>query len=127
MIWALLAAYFLGGGLGGVSGSLLTSETLKQLGAQSLTIIASPERAKRAETIIADLRKETRAFERKFSKSGRQLNRSYKNHDADEAQTLAILDGMNSAWADMQLNAIELRFELREQMTEEEWTELFGQ
>jgi len=25
MIWALLAAYFLGGGLGGVSGSLLTT------------------------------------------------------------------------------------------------------
>lgn len=127
MIWALLAAYFLGGGLGGVSGSLLTSETLKQLSAQSLTIIADPSRAERVENTFGVLRKEIRAFERKFSKSGRQLNRSYKSHDADEVQALAILDDMNSAWADMQLNAIDLRFELRQQMTEAEWTELFGQ
>ena len=126
MIWALLAAYFLGGGLGGVSGSLLTTAVVKQLSEQTETIIDNPTRAATAQQTLRELRKEIRAFETVFAKSGRQLTKSYKNHEADQEQALTILSDLNSDWEAMQLRAIELRFELRDQMTEGEWDELFA-
>lgn len=125
MIWALLAAYFLGGGLGGVQGSLLTSSAVKQLSQMSETIVSEPGRAEAAQQILKELRKEISGFEKKFKKAGRELNRSYKSHEADEEQALEILRQLNSDWEIMQDNAIDLRFQLRDRMTEEEWVELF--
>jgi len=125
MIWAILAAYFLGGGLGGVHGSLLTSTMVKELSLQAETIIIEPDRAGVAHAIFKELRNEIRGYERRFARSGRQLNRSYKNYEADEEQTLSILRELNTNWESTQQRAIELRFELRQQMTEQEWNELF--
>ena len=127
MIWALLAAYFLGGGLGGVSGSLLTTAIVKQLSEQTETIIDDPTRAAAAQQTLKELRKEIRVFERTFAKSGRQLTKSYKDHEADQEQAFAILNELNSDWEAMQLRAIDLRFELQDHMTEGEWAELFAQ
>ena len=127
MIWALLAAYFLGGGLGGVNGSLLTTAVVKQLSEHTETIIDDPTRAAAAQQTLKELRKEIKAFERTFAKSGKKLTKSYKNHAAGQEHAFAILSDLNSSWEAMQLSAIDLRFELRDQMTEAEWTELFAQ
>ncbi len=127
MIWALLAAYYLGGGLGGVNGSLLTTAIVKQLSEQTETIIDDPTRAAAAQQTLKELRKEIRVFERTFAKSGRQLNKSYKDHEADQEQAFAILSELNSDWEAMQLRAIDLRFELQDHVTEGEWAELFAQ
>lgn len=127
MIWMLLAAYYLGGGLAGVSGSLLTVEMLEALNARSKSVITDPVRAEAAAEKIMAVHKEVRAFERKFSKAGRHLKRSYREHDADEAKALEVLDGLNHAWLETQLYAVEKRFELKEQLTESEWTALFAE
>ena len=126
MIWALLAAYFLGGGVGGASGSMLTTESVKQLSQQAEEIIAEPARAEAAQQTLAELRREVKAFEKMFSKSGKQLNKSYKDHTADDELALAILEELNLGWHASQQRAIELRFELRDSVTEEEWAELFA-
>jgi len=126
MIWALLAAYFLGGGIGGVSGSILTSASVKQLSERTEEVIADPARAEAAQQTLAELRQEVKAFQKMFSKSGRQLNKSYKDHAADVNQTLAALEELNSGWDAAQQRAIELRFALRDSMTEEEWAALFA-
>ena len=126
MIWALLAAYFLGGGVGGVSGGMLTPASVKQLSERTEEVITDPARSEAAQQSLAELRKEVRAFQRTFSKSDKQLNKSYKNHAADINQALAVLDDLNSGWALSQERAIDLRFELRDSMTEEEWTALFA-
>jgi len=125
MIWAMLAAYFLGGGMGGVHGSLLTSTMVKELSLLAETVIVEPERAGTVKSTFEALRNEIRRYERKFARSGRQLNRSYKDHEADREQVLSILSDLNNDWETMQNRAIELRFELRDQMTEEEWKKLF--
>lgn len=125
MIWAILATYFLGGGLGGVNGSLLTSAMVKELSHKAETVIIEDDRAGTAQTIFKELRNEIRGYERKFARSGRQINRSYKDYEADKEKTLSILRDLNSDWETMQQRVIELRFELREQMTEQEWNELF--
>ncbi len=126
MIWALLAAYFLGGGVGGVSGSMLTSASVKQLSERTEEVIADPARAEAAQQTLAELRQEVKAFQKTFSKSGRQLNQSYKDHEADFNQALAVLDELNSGWDASQQRAIDLRFELRDSMTEDEWVALFA-
>ena len=126
MIWALLAAYFLGGGVGGVSGSMLTTAALDQLSKQTATVVVDPARAAAAQQTLAELRKEVKAFEKTFARSGKQLTRSYKDHAADFDQALAILDDLNSGWAVSQQRALDLRFELRASLTEEEWAALFA-
>jgi hypothetical protein len=125
MIWALLAAYFLGGGLGGINGSMLTTGAIDVLSEQAQTIIDSPSRAAAAQQVLKELRQEVRAFERSFGKSGKMLSRSYKDHSSTREHALTILNDLNSDWQTRQTRAIDLRFKLREQMTEEEWGELF--
>lgn len=128
MIWALLLAYFLGSGVGvgGVNGSMLTPASVKQLSERAEEVITDPARAEATQQTLAELRKEVKAFQKTFSKSDKQLNKSYKNHAVDINQALAVLDDLNSGWALSQQRAIDLRFELRDSMTEEEWTALFA-
>ncbi len=126
MIWALLAAYFLGGGVGGVSGGMLTPASVKLLSARTAEVIVDSARAEAAQETLAKLRKEVKAFEKTFSKSGKQLNKSYKDHSDGGNQALVILDELNSGWEASQQRAIDLRFELSDSMTEAEWAALFA-
>jgi len=124
MLIALLAAFLLGGG--GVSGSVLTTAAVKQLSKQTETVVADPARAETAQQTLKALRKEVKAFEKRFTKSGKQLTKSYKDHTADPDQALAILDELNSGWQVSQQHALDLRFELHDSLTEEEWAALFS-
>lgn len=126
MIWALLAAYFLGGGVGGVSGSMLTPAAVTQFSKQAELVVVDPARAEAAQRTLVELGKEVKAFEKKFAKSGKQLTRSYRDHTADRDQALALLEDLNSAWETSQQRALDLRFELRDSLTEEEWAALFA-
>ena len=126
MIWALLAAYFLGGGVGGASGGMLTPASVKQLSARAEEVIVDSARAEAAQQTLAELRKEVKAFQKTFSKSGKHLDKSYKDHADGGDQALLILDELNSGWQVSQQRAIDLRFELKDSMTEEEWTVLFA-
>ena len=126
MIWALLAMYFLGGGLAGVNGSMLTISVVKELRAASENVISNPQRANAAQETLRKLQKEIARFERKFARTGWQLNRYYRSHAADEKPALDTLHRFNRDWEVMQRQAIELRFRLREEMTEEEWNALFA-
>ena len=125
MIWALLAMFFLGGG-GGISGSMLTTAGVKQLIEQTELVVADPARVEAAQQTLKDLRIEVKAFEKKFAKSGKQLTKYYKDHAADADEALAILEDLNSGWESSQQRAVELRFELKESLTEEEWAALFA-
>jgi hypothetical protein len=124
MIWALLAMLLFGGGAGS-SGGLLTAADIKQMSARAEVIIEDPVRAQNAQETLAKLRKEAKAYEKVFTKSGKQLIKSYKDHASDIDEERAIQKAMNSSWSISQQRALDLRFELKESMTEEEWTELF--
>jgi len=126
MIWALLAAYFLGGGVGGASGGMLTLASVKQLSSRAEEVIVDSVRAEAAQQTLTELRKGVKAFQKTFSKSGRQLNKSYKDHADGGNHAQLILDELNSDWVVSQRRAIDLRFELRSSMTEEEWVALFA-
>jgi len=123
MIWALLIAYFLSGG--GVSGSMLTPESVNQLSKRTETVVADPARAEATQQLLAQLYKEVKAFDKKFADSGSQLKKSYKDHTADTDQAMAILEDLNRGWEASQQRGIDLRFELRNSLTREEWAALF--
>lgn len=125
MIWALLAAYFLGGA-GGISGSALTTTAVKQLSVLAAELIGDPDRSEAAQQTLKELGAEVKVFEKAFIRSGKQLTKFYKDHAAGPDQALAILDDLNLGWQSSQQHALDLRFELRDSMTEAEWAALFG-
>jgi len=121
---ALLAAYLLGGG--GLGGSILTPAAVKQMSKQVEVTVADPARAEAAAETLAELKVEIKGFDKKFAKSGKELTKLYKDHGADGDQMLAVLAELNADWEGSQQRGIDLRFELRESLTEEEWAAVFG-
>lgn len=124
MLIALLAAYLLGGG--GAGGGILTPAAVKQIGDQIEVAVLEPARAGAAAQTLAELKDAIKGFDKRFAKSGKELSKLYKDHSADAEQMLAVLEPLNAGWEASQQRAIELRFELRESMTEEEWAAVFG-
>ena len=125
MFWALLGMFLLGGGAG-VSGGMLTSAGVKQMSARTEVVIEDPSRAEAAQETLDKLREEVKAYEKMFSKSGKQLIKSYKDHTSSIDRERLIQEDLNSSWKVAQQRALDLRFELKESMTEEEWTALFS-
>lgn len=124
MLMALLAAYLLGGG--GLGGSILSPAAVKQMSKQVEVTVADPARAEAAAETLAELKVEIKGFDKKFAKSGKELTKLYKDHGADGDQMLAVLAELNADWEGSQQRGIDLRFELRESLTEEEWAAVFG-
>ena len=89
-------------------------------------VIEDPDRSEAAQSTLKDLRNEAKNFQKVFKNSGKQLTKSYKNHAAEREQILNILADLNSTWEVSQQSALDLRFELRDSMTEAEWSELLG-
>ena len=125
MLVALLAAYLLGGGAG-VSGGILTPAAVKQIGKQVEATVSDPARAESAAQTLAELKTEMKGFEKTFAKSGKELTKLYKDHAADAGQMLAVLEEFSTGWEASQKRAIDLRFELKESLTEEQWATVFG-
>lgn len=124
MIWALLAMYFLGGSVG--SGAILTSTGVAELQKQVLIVMDDEARAHRASAILEELRKEVTAFEKAFAKSGKQLNKLYKDPRDNGQAAFDILDGLNATWESGQERALDARFALRDELSQDEWDKLFG-
>ncbi len=127
MIWALLAGYLIVAfGGGDVNGGLLTTAGLKQMSARIEVVIEDPSREEAAQEILTKLGAETKAFEKVFTKSGKDLLGFYKDHGSSIEQERLVQEELNSSWKVAQQGALDSRFELKESMTEEEWTELFS-
>jgi hypothetical protein len=124
MLMALLAAYLLGGG--GASGGVLTVPAVKQIQARVEASVADSSRAEAAAAELAALKAEIKSFDKTFGKSGKQLTKLFKDHDAGAAEMQEALDALNRDWADAQSEALEIRARLREQLTREEWQAVFG-
>ena len=118
--------YFFGGGAGGISAGALTPTAVRELGERVAIVVEDPARAAAAQAMLKDLRKEAAAFEKKFTATGKAVSRSYRDHAADRAEIEAVLDQLNRDWERGQERALDIRFELREQLTREEWAALYS-
>jgi hypothetical protein len=126
MFWAFMYWYFLGGGAAAISAGALTPMAVEALSDRVAIVVEDPVRADAARSTLADLKKETAAFGKTFAATGKALKRSYLDHGADRAEIEAVLEQLNRDWERGQERALDLRFELREQLTREEWHALYS-
>lgn len=125
VFWAFLAWYLFGGATVG-SGAILTSAGVADLQEQVTVVVTDRTRREDALSVLEGLEKDVRAFEKSFQKTGKQLNKLYIEHADNRATARSILAGLSSEWADGQDRALDARFALRDQLTEDEWEALFG-
>ena len=127
VFWAFMYWYFFGGGAGGINAGALTPAAVEELSDRAAIVVEDPARAEAAQSILEDLRKDVVAFDRKFVTAGKGVRRSYRDHAADRAEVEAALDQLNRDWERGQERVLDLRFELREQLTREEWAALYAE
>jgi hypothetical protein len=118
--------YFLGGGAGGINAGALTPAAVEELSDRAAIVVEDPVRAEAAQSILEDLRKDVITFDKKFAAAGKGVRRSYRDHAADRAEVEAALEQLNRDWERGQQRSLDLRFELREHLTREEWTALYS-
>ena len=124
MFWALLAWYFFCGGAAAISGGALTPQSVEEFGDRVEIVVADPLRVEAARLTMAELKREVEAFEENFAAAGKAITRSYSDHAADLSEIEAVLEQLNRDWERGQERALDLRFELRDQLTRAEWTAL---
>ena len=127
MFWAFMYWYFFGGGAGAINAGALTPAAVEELSDRVAIVVEDPARAEAAQSILEDLRKDVVAFDKQFAASGKVVRRSYRDHAADRADVEAALDQLNRDWQRGQERVLDLRFELRDQLTREEWAALYSQ
>ena len=127
MLIALFTAMYLL--LGGATGqtAALTPAAVGQMGDRVEVVVTDPQRAEAAITALGELEDEIKGFEKTFSKSSKGLHKLYEDHEANADQVMSALNELNSEWSQAQMHAIDLRFELKETLTADEWEGLFGQ
>ena len=126
MFWAFMYWYFFGGGSGAVDAGALTPATVEELGDRIGNVVEDAGRAEAAQLILEDLGQAVVSFEKTFAASAKAVNRSYRDHAADRAEIEAVLDQLNRDWERGQERVLDLRFELRDQLTREEWVALYS-
>ena len=90
-------------------------------------VVEDPARAEAARSILKELRKDVVAFDRKYAAASKSVGRSYRDHAAARADVEAALEQLNRDWERGQERVLDLRFELREQLTREEWAALYAE
>ena len=126
MFWAFVAWYFFGGGAAGISGSALTQAAVAELSERVEVVVEDPARVKAAQLTLEELRKEVKDFEKTFESTAKAIDSSYRSHTTDRAAIEAVIDQLNRDWERGQERALDLRFELRDQLTREEWATLYS-
>jgi hypothetical protein len=126
MFWAFMYWYFFGGGSGAVDAGALTVETVNELSDRVEIVVEDPRRAEAARSVLGELAQEVESFEKTFTASGKKVTRSYRDHEADRAEIEAVLEQLNRDWQSGQERMLDMRFELRDQLTREEWEALYS-
>ena len=124
MIWALLAMYFLSGVV--ATGAVMTSGDVTELQERVATLIDDEAQRQSANAKLGELHDTVKDFEKSYARTARQLNRLYKDHEDNRQQALTILDQLNREWEAGQVQALDTRFALRDQISESEWAALFS-
>ena len=126
MFWAFMYWYFFGGGAASIDAGVLTPSAVEALADRVDIVVDDPARAAAAQSTLDDLRTEVIAFDKNFAASGKAVIRAYRDHAADREEIEGVLDELNRDWARGQERALDLRFELREQLTRDEWAALYS-
>ena len=120
MLIAIIVAFLLGGGAGGVMAYI--SDTR----ADAKVVIEDKDRRSEAMATLKRMEKEAAVLQKQSGKRFKQLGKALQDHEATKAEIDAIWSEHFERVDTFNREMIDLRFELREHVTREEWQQLFG-
>ena len=126
MLWAMLIGYLLYGSGGGADPGVLTSDDLDTIEQRIVMEIADPVRADAAREIVSGVATDLKRFRKEFNKTGKALGKLYKDHDAGAKEMQLILDDINADWVVAQQDVVDAHFEIKQAITEDEWSGVFA-
>ena len=126
MLVALLLSYVLGGS-GTAFIGVLTTATLKDLGNRVAAALEEPVRAERAGSLLRDDKSDVKKFEKAYLASEKTLTKYYRDHSQNGNRMMAEINDLERRWEAGQRKMLALRFELKSELTREEWEKVFTQ
>ncbi len=126
MLTALLISYVLNGNGTAFSG-VLTTAVLKDLSARVAAVIEEPTRAEAVNSLLSGVKSDVKKFEKAYLASDKKLTKYYRDHKQNGNRMMAEINDLERRWEAGQSKMMALRFELKSELTREEWEKVFSQ
>jgi uncharacterized protein YccT (UPF0319 family) len=121
MLIALFTLLLLGGSSTGMLDYIAdTQDTVK-------VVMEKDDRRKEALSIVKAMEKRTNAHNKMVKRASKDLNKTLSSDEATDADIDPIWDAYFSQRAGYNQDMLDLRFQLKDQMTREEWQQVFAE
>lgn len=121
----VLVGSLLMGGSGLAAGLFLTGKTSKQIRKDALTIVADEHRRSEIRTVLKSWEREVKQLDKMRQQRIDGLVALLDKHDAMREEFEPVFTGFDEAERQAFATALAMRFALREQLSAEQWRELF--
>ena len=89
-------------------------------------VMPKNDQRKAAQGILKQMEKATEARNKQLGKSSKQLNKALADHEFDPIEIDRMWSEYHETRKNFQMKMIDLRFELKEHISREEWEEIFS-
>ena len=120
MLIALITIMLLGGGNTGMLGFIANTQDEVKL------VMEKDDRQKEALATLKTMKKSTDARNKMVKSTSKDLSKALLDDDESYAEIDAIWDTYFSQRADYNREMLDLRYQLKDQMTREEWQQVFS-
>ena len=110
--------------LGGTPSGMLVELSLIQDNIKA--VMVKDDRQKAARDVVKKMEKRTKDQNKQVNKYAKRLDDALSDHDFPAAEIDKLCSKYHAVRRDYQLRMVDLRFELKEHITREEWQEIFG-
>ena len=119
MLIALITMMLLGGGSAGLLGYIAEAR------GNVRTVMERDDRRKAALDTLKDMKKRTNARDKQVKKSSKELTKALSQSEINDADLDAIWDRYIAEVNQHNYDMLDLRFQLKDQLTREEWQKVF--
>jgi hypothetical protein len=110
--------------LGGTPSALLVE--ISDIDDSIKLVMPKNDERKAALGVLKQMEKAVKAQNKQVGKSSKQLSKSLSDHDFDDSEIDQMWSEYHEARGNFQLEMIDLRFELKDHISREEWAEIFS-
>ena len=121
MIWALLAVMFFGGG---VQDAVL--DDIKETKGVVSDVVEDKSRRSDINATLSEMKKRSKQRNKSAKQAFKELQGEMAEHDINEADIDTVFDNHLASLNEYNVDMIDLRFQLKDQLSREEWAALFS-
>jgi hypothetical protein len=122
MLIAIMTILFLGGG--GAFGPMLFIDSAMD---NAKVAIEDKDKRKEATATLKSMKKRSKAYLKSLKKLSKEMNSEFDEHSANEQEIDATWDSIFEMNSEYSNDLVDMRFELRDQLSRAEWEGLFLQ